>query len=436
MQTIRKTFISFVLLGLAISIVQARGFYTPIYSANQLALSGAIMTMPKHADITAINPAGLVNLTKGIHVSTGLVMIDEEFTWEGPDPVTGKQSSASTHVPTALAPTLQVAWRPADKNYALGIALKLPYLVNIGYDENWPGREILTHLSIRTPTISPNFSYQINENHAVAIGYNYTMGEISLAQKLPANSGSADLNLSGTSDYWNFAYLGRWTHIAFAAMYTSKMNLSFKNGSYDFSTHTSDLVSNPKSPFYLQNSDANLMLNLPWVFEMGLGWKDDMKNPKIEFEFGYYKLGWSVLKRLQVNFDKDEPGLSQTFAPHRLNRISLPTHFRDSNNYRIGIANHIHPTVTIMVGTEKTQAVLPEKYLTPAFPAGEIFNLAWGAEFKLTEDHSFTFEQNYRIFQRITSNNTVVKANAHQTPFTGSYQGRVQVASLSYFGKF
>lgn len=413
--------------------VFGRAFYSATNSAAFMATSGASMTVTRSADVAANNPASMVRLKPGQYVTGGASIVETEYLWEGQNSK-GGFASETTRNPQLLAPHFDYVYRPATGKFAYGFAMKLPYNNILSWDSGWEGRERVIDARIMTVSFNPVIAYEINENNSIGFGINFAPSRFIAKARQPLDTGNYRINTEGLAVYFNAAYSGNMENIFYAVQYNSTMPMKL-TGTMKFSTHNNPLL-DKGGAIELVDSDATIEFQLPWVIEASIGWKDSVKNPKLELEAGVFRMGWSVYNKQVITLEDPSPGLAATTKYG--DRISIPNHYYDSNNYRAGMNYHLTDRAIFMTGLERDQRSIRSKYLDPGVPLGGETNIAIGMEFKMTDDKSMGVEANVSLWDRITTDNTVsiVDSGTGGRPFHGTYQGTSRVATVTYNQRF
>lgn len=416
----------------------ARAFYSAFYSSNQMALSGAGMTMGGNADVVASNPAAMARLSPGYHMSAGLMLVDAKYTWEGQDPTTDQFAMENSITPTFFVPTLQFALKPSSGDFSYGFTLRYPFNNQVAWDRHWEGSQIGYQAFMKTITMNPNVAYAISENHSVSFGINYTMigfgTKASLAELISTEDvGKVDMMAEGEAFNYNFAYLGSFDKIFLAAQYTSMIPARLKTGQMDFNTSSSTYAG--------YSTDVHASFDLPWYTEMSIGWKNKTVDPEVELEFGVYVMGWSVYNKIRVTMDDYLPLFNLRSPSYSDKHYTFPTKYYDSTNYRAGMRLRPVKNVALMFGIERDQDVVPEKYREPNMPTSGLYNFAFGTEVDLSTDSSIGFHHNMSLIDRASTGDSEFTVLTPEAPtkgeaFNGSYYGNVRLMSLTYNTRF
>ena len=464
----------------------ASGFYSPLHSANQLARGGASMTETKHADVVAVNPAGMAFLSQGWHISGSLITVSGGFEWDGPDPDTGSQTTGSATVEGSVLPSLQLTKSAGSGGrFHYGFAIKTPFGNKLDWGKSWAGRELGTNAEFGMVSLNPNIAYAINKQQAFSIGMSYTTAQNKASRvirmsNLPSiggvelglkgqDVGEVVSNFEGTAIHWNIGYLGSFQPgfldkkqvLLVAAHYLSPLQMKYQ-GTLDFPPTPMDV--DPQAGLEFKDLNAKMTQNLPWILELGLGWKDHSLHPTFEIEVGLVRVGWSNYHDVLVELD--DPSTFFANSPFAQDvsettndsgqtvkvakKVAEPRNYKDANTYRIGGAWHFQDRWTWMAGMASDEDPVPSKYREPLLPLGTIFTIATGIEWEWKEKQAISFQLAVNQMPRVKTKDTVFSvidgtetdvstALEAQTdpsilniPFVGGYKGQTQLLSVSY----
>ncbi|MGK5090868.1 outer membrane protein transport protein [Deltaproteobacteria bacterium TL4] len=186
------------LLALIPFSLYGAGPYTPVYSANQFGQANAIMTMPSHAEINSVNPAGMMRLQPGTHISAGGALAIFQVEWEGQEvtydsngnEVVGPVENEKTYIEPLPLPMFHYAYVKEDMAY--GFSFKPRFAAALKFDREWAGNGLIQDVLLAA--LGGNFSaaYELNENHSVAVGItlyadvmNYRRNGVTMEQTNP-----------------------------------------------------------------------------------------------------------------------------------------------------------------------------------------------------------------------------------------------------------
>ena len=472
------------------------GLNYPLLSANQILQSNAILTMPRTAETVAYNPAGMMMLKKGEHVSLNGVLAAFQLDWEGSFggdgtreqayKSEGRHQSASTNAPVLPGPLLQYANVKEGKGW--GVALKVPFVAPIHWDKQWAGKDLIQSLDLLVFGVNFNYAFQIKQNHYMALGLtphlayiNYRRDGILLDGNNPLVVGAVDdyvnellLGIPGSIGFdttdlidtilevfipnplkvndkielsgigrglsKNISYLGKFDHIFVAANYITTIPISIEgeaffglNPAAAGLLYTGDqalkILGLPTLELTLEDQPVTIDIDLPWNFDLALGWKDDVDHPIYELEIGYSVAGFSVMDEMGADLSK--PSNVLKIAGFDREQVRLTFKFKDTYSYRAGGLYHISEKYIVKGGIERTTSLTGSRYLSPIAPIGAMWALAGGGEYALSENESISAGLGAFILDKASTS----KSEQHgvfQENFQGTYGGLIQFALINY----
>lgn len=182
---------------------------------------------------------------------------------------------------------------------------------------------------------------------------------------------------------------------------------------------------------------VSIEFGLPYIAEMGLGWKNNRKNPQYELEVGLLKAGWSSFHKIGIKLD-DPLRIARNFDGRENEHIDTNLSFKDSLSLRSGFHWHITDSNILMLGAEFGDRATQSAYLSPAYPIANELVLAVGNEFVIDPGNRVSFGLAWTYFTETTreANEDQIQDPIARFPQTGTYSGNARSGAVTYHSQF
>lgn len=149
---------------------QAEGFALSDFGARGTALAGGMVARADDPSAVAWNPAGITQLP-GTQIMVGMTAIQPSGTVDTVDRFgIGRSTDVDKH--TWANPHAYLTHQFSDNLWG-GIGIFSRFGLGNSYPTNWPGRENLKYVSLKTVSLNPNLAFKINDNLSLAVGLEF-----------------------------------------------------------------------------------------------------------------------------------------------------------------------------------------------------------------------------------------------------------------------
>ena len=234
-------------LVLGATHANAAGFAIKETSGTQLGQAFAGAGALK-GDVSAMwnNPATMTTL-KGHHfaAAASYIMPSAKFK-EGGSSTDQASNNGGDGGEKALVPALYAMWSIQD-NMKLGLAVTVPFGLEIKYKEDSRLRHHAVKSALKTVNINPNVAYKVNDFVSLGLGVSFQRAEVELTRKLnQAPVGAADADFKAKGSDWGAGFnvgalVTPWEGGRIGVAYRSKISHGL-DGETDVSTIHAGLV--------------------------------------------------------------------------------------------------------------------------------------------------------------------------------------------------
>jgi long-chain fatty acid transport protein len=365
-------------------VMYGGGFQLNECGAKAVGMGFAVSAGGSDASTLFFNPAGMTQLSNGIHVTGGLSLISPGGTFTGPTNFGSTSQKTSLETWIFPIPNLYAVYK--KDAFAAGVGVFVPFGLGTRFNENWAARNVAVRTYVETITINPNVAYAIMDGKlSLAAGLTYSMGRVQLKQKVTSFSPEPTLELDGSGNAvsWNAAVSYKPTQaLTIGASYRHNIKIDYDGQA----TFTVD----PSLASRFINSPGGTTLNLP--FDLRTGIKYEISD-KFNVELGFDYVGWSSYDTLAIRF-QNAPG-----SPYILdasgNRIDNSVTSKNPRQYynqyviRLGAEYKSSNDLTLRAGTYYDPAPVDAKYTQPFLPDANRIGGSVGLSYSISNDFSF-----------------------------------------------
>ena len=149
---------------------QAEGFALSDFGARGTSLAGGMVGRADDPSAVAWNPAGITQLP-GTQTMVGMTLIQPSGTVDTEDAFgVGHSTDVDKH--TWANPHAYLTHQFSDNLWG-GIGIFSRFGLGNSYPTNWPGRENLKYVSLKTVSLNPNLAFKVNDNLSLAVGLEF-----------------------------------------------------------------------------------------------------------------------------------------------------------------------------------------------------------------------------------------------------------------------
>jgi len=385
----KKNIVATLALSPLLSLQSIAGGYqlqTRSISGLGRALSGEAAIV-EDASVMASNPAGLLWLKPGWHVSTGAMYVDTSVDVNGAFNGTATSGNAGKN---ALVPYLYAAHVKGD--FAYGLSIHAPFAQNTDYPGTFLGTSLADESDVAIFNIRPTLSWRINEKFAIGASIDFTSAEGTLSSTLPGAGNLITLNGDDLAVGASIGFMWQATErTRVGFQYRSKVNLTLDG------TSTSAL-----QPAF--NSDVLMDITLPENMELSV----------------YHELNdkWAIHgDALWTRWSR-----FQTLAPRLSNGAPVPAEFQGwSNAWRLaaGATYKHNDTWTFRGGVAWDQTPINDQHRGLRNPGNDTKWISLGATYHSPKNWSLDMGYSYILADDATIN---------LTGATGVFAGKAESA--------
>lgn len=274
---------------------QAEGFALSDFGARGTSLAGGMVGRADDPSAVAWNPAGITQLP-GTQTMVGMTLIQPSGTVDTEDAFgVGHSTDVDKH--TWANPHAYLTHQFSDNLWG-GIGIFSRFGLGNSYPTNWPGRENLKYVSLKTVSLNPNLAFKVNDNLSLAVGLefmyatmlmkkDYGLGPLGYnQQKLTGSSIAPGFNLAA-----HYTFNDQW---AAGLTYRSRVTQRV-HGDLEFDNKN---VATPYGNKPFPNSRLHGNLHLPDTISFGLTWRPI---EDLSFEAGTVYTVWSSYRSLNIH---------------------------------------------------------------------------------------------------------------------------------------
>ena len=260
----KRLLLSAALLGASLAFAGGYQLYSES-ATDVLATAGAVVGRKGMSSSPWYNPAAASYITRPT-LSFGGTLI---------------KLSIHYHSPYGGGSDLDAQWRytgflynviPINDRVHFSLSMNAPYGMITHWKSGWQEDTLATYTSIRCMYTTPNISFKVRDDLAVAAGFNFVYGTARVGRMIQGNAAAGVprnkmyLRADGHGfGYTVSAHYQPFEHWGFGAHYQSRVKIKFE-GSSDFryeGKYAGGLVS-------YQNDDVGTTLTMPATFAIGV----------------------------------------------------------------------------------------------------------------------------------------------------------------------
>jgi long-chain fatty acid transport protein len=377
------------------------------------------------------NPAGMARLPRGKHILFGghLIIPSTKFTNDGSTTAAGSNAARTGNGGDAgdavVVPNLFFAM-DLSPAWSFGLGINVPFGLKTEYETDWVGRFQGITSEVKTLNINPAVSYKFSDRASVGFGVSYQHGEIDLLSAvnfgavIPGAEGQNSTKLDG--DAWGFnigALFDVTPATRLGVHYRSSLDYEME-GTTSFSGVPGPLAAVPT----LSNSNVKLDFETPSTLSFSAAHK---ASDRLELLADITFTKWSEIKRLP---------LVRTSGP--ANGATLDTltfNFDDTVRVAIGGNYKWSGPWTLKAGVAFDQSPVPNaEDRSVRLPDNDRVWFSLGAAYQASR--SGRFDVGYTFIQVKDADINNNQAAAGRGIVRGTYEGRVNILSLSYQHSF
>lgn len=393
----------FVLVLLSASASLAAGTNIDLHSARATAMATAVVANSPDPSAIYFNPAEMVEGGESFRIQVGDTLLLPAISFQ-------PAGNPKVYKITNPAPpfTLYATWG-VTRDLTVGIGVFEPFGLAVDWPDDFPGRFIAKHSTLRTYYVNPQVAYRFGVVK-VGAGVQIVRATVDLLQSLDfgtGTEGSAELAAGSWGVGGNAGIQADLIPdlLSVGASYRSRVKLSF-TGHVHFDNVPVEFQGS--QPGQLHDQNASTALWQPDEVAVGFSLRP-LPPLRLNFEADYY--AWQLFSTLRLEFD--DPALSRTERKNWTHGI----------NYHLGAEYQATPELALRAGYMYDPTPSPMDTLIPDVPDSTRMNFGLGLGYRVS---AFTVDLGYQ-FIKFTGASTSFPPN----PLPGRYDGVVNAFSLS-----
>lgn len=408
------------ILGVAVAApMHAAGFSIFEQGTKAMGMAGAFTAQADDPSALFYNAGGLAFVDEQ-DISVGATWIHAtEAEFEGADPFPGTGYRAEQKKLSEFPP--HAYWvRPINEDWKIGLGLTTPFGLTTEWEnpEQFAGRFLSTKAALRAFDINPTIGWQITPTFGIGVGAIARVSDVELVRYAGAvnpftqsvvNVGRLDLKADFNEGYgFNVGILHKFNNsFSWGLSYRSRITVDYEGDAKLTQISTGnpqfDAVLRTRLPFGA-NLPVETSIDFPDEASLGLAFAI---TPNLLVETDANWTGWSSFEEVTIDFTGG--------ATNSLPDTTIPEHWKDVYNYRLGIRWTTSPSSQWRFGYVYDETPQSEEGVSPLLPDADRngFSLGYGYTGGLKADFAIM----YLPFNERTRN----KSFAGEGPFFGTY---------------
>jgi len=406
------------LMGLMSMQAHASGFQIGEQGTKAMGMGNAFTAVADDPSAQWFNPAGSA-FQPGTQILSGgdiIIIPSTDFTTNPQNPAHPATTSTKSRV--IGVPHFYVSHNFDHSPLTLGLGINSPFGLETDWPTNSPFATSNTFSQIKTVNVNPNISWRINNNLAIAAGFDYVR-----LLKVRLNN-SAQL-LEGKGDGWgaNVALLYRNDQFRFGVSYRTRVKLDIKNGTVIGGPALARLG----APFAVGAvGTASTKLVLPDQLNVGLAY---MPNQDWILSLDIDWVNWKTFDNLDFRY---APSVLATALTGGTNFRTLRENWSAKFAVRAGVQWQFTPDISLRGGYSFDPTPVSDPFFTPGIPDRDRHLITVGAGYNVNQSLTLDFAYMFVYFvdlNQMASTGTDAVRN-------GNYSGSAHIVASSLIYRF
>jgi len=406
------------LMGLMSLQAHASGFQIGEQGTKAMGMGNAFTAVADDPSAQWFNPAGSA-FQPGTQIMSGgdiIIIPSTDFTTNAQNPANPATTSTKSRV--IGVPHFYVSHGFENSPLTLGLGINSPFGLETDWPANSPFATSNTFSQIKTVNVNPNITWRINNNLAIAAGFDYVR-----LLKVRLNN-TAQL-LEGKGDGWggNVALLYRNNQFRFGVSYRTRVKLDIKNGTVIGGPALATL-GNPQAVGAVGTARTKLVL--PDQLNVGLAY---MPNEDWILSLDIDWVNWKTFDNLDFHYAPSVVASALTGGTNfRTQRENWSAQFA----VRVGAQWQFTPDISLRGGYTFDPTPVSDPFFTPGIPDRDRHLITVGAGYNVNK--SLTLDFAYMFVYFVDLNQTA--STGTNAVRNGNYSGSAHIVSSSLVYRF
>lgn len=405
----------------------AAGFGLFEQGAKAQGMAGAFTAQADDPSMLFHNAGGLGFVTKTQTAFSVTYFKGTTADFQGAAPFPGPDSRAEQKLINQATPQIYFV-SPINQTWKWGIGVDTPFGLTTEWKDpnDFAGRFLSTKAAIRALDVNPTLGWQVTPTLGIGFGAVARFSDLELKRDQAAvnpftlratDVAHVDLNADIKTGYgWNVGLLEKFSdRFSVGLSYRSRVKVDYTGDARLVQVLSGfpqfDAAVAAQTPFN-RNLPVKTSIDFPDLASIGLAFG---LTPNLLLETDANWTGWSSFDVININFPNGD-----------LPSSSIPAHWKNVWNYRVGLRYNTSPTHQWRVGYVFDETPQPEEAVNPLLPDadrnGFAIGYGWGGV------HKFDLALSYIDFQ----NRTRLKSFPTDGDFFGTYKTRALILGAMF----
>jgi len=406
------------LMGLMSVQAQASGFQIAEQGTKAMGMGNAFTAVADDPSAQWFNPAGSA-FQPGTQIMSGgdiIIIPSTDFTTNTANPANPATTSTKSRV--IGVPHFYVSHSFEGSPLTLGLGINSPFGLETDWPTNSPFATSNTFSQIKTVNVNPNITWRINNNLAIAAGFDYV-------RLLKVRLNNAAQLLEGKGDGWgaNVALLYRNDQFRFGVSYRTRVKLDIKNGTVIGGPALATLGA-PQAVGAVGTARTKLVL--PDQLNVGLAY---MPNEDWTLSLDIDWVNWKTFDNLDFHY---APSVVATALTGGTNFRTQRENWSSGFAVRVGAQWQFTPDISLRGGYTFDPTPVDDPFFTPGIPDRDRHLITVGAGYNVNK--SLTLDVAYMFVYFVDLNQTA--STGTDAVRNGNYSGSAHILSGSLVYRF
>ncbi|MDH4163774.1 MAG: outer membrane protein transport protein [Nitrospirota bacterium] len=382
----------------------------PVHGAGAAGMGTAFVAVADDPSAILFNPGGLTQM-RGTSVYGGITALAPSTTYTSPS-----GGSETTESRVFFPGHLYLVSDSGNPDIVFGVGLYSPF--GIGgrtWSRTGQTRYLSTESSIGTFSVNPTLAWRMTPSVSVAAGIDYMRAAVTMERMIDQSSlGAPDgrSTLEADGDGWGYnlgALIALRDDLRVGFAYRSRIPIDYQGDM------TIENIAPPLQPLFGSASYATAVRTrsvFPDIWSVGMAY---LPVPQVVVDLDVELVRWSTFARMDMDILQEVPAAGLVDG-------STPLDWKDSLQYKIGLAYQLSDKVSLRTGYAFIKTSVPDHTLEPGNPDADQHNFSVGAGYRSDEFRTDLF-YNYGLYEKRSVQNSMN---------SGEYDNTCQYLGLSF----